>query len=219
MLAEEFGYQLSPRPASAMTPTVGAVVSEELDRAKNAKPDIHPGLAGALLAASILALLLPMNVDNVSPIPGLFALVMGILMVIVSVHEDTKIKGNLRTMERRAAVALASPWQAWPCRLEELPGGNGKGMMLLGPDTTVVCTFSSPVPESVWVGTPDGRGVFWFAGDVRFGGLMSVPGGDPLWWAHPVPTPTTLAPAGRRQETLEEAVIHQAVGFAFEEWL
>ncbi|MFF5170590.1 hypothetical protein ACWGBO_31475 [[Kitasatospora] papulosa] len=217
-MAEEFGYQVSPGPASAMTPTVGAVVSEELDKAKSEKSEIPLGLTGTALMIAVL--LNPLwYQDDPSLIGVLLPLALSILGVIWSVHEDTRIKGNVQAMERKAAVALASPWQAWPCRLEELPGGKGKGMMLLGPDTTVVCTFSSPVPESVWVGTPDGRGVFWFAGDLRFGGLMSVPGGDPLWWAHPVPIPTTLAPAGRRQETLEEAVIHQAVGFAFEEWL
>ncbi|MFD8347218.1 hypothetical protein ACFV2C_33755 [[Kitasatospora] papulosa] len=217
-MAEEFGYQVSPGPASAMTPTVGAVVSEELDKAKSEKSEIPLGLTGTALMIAVL--LNPLwYQDDPSLIGVLLPLALSILGVIWSVHEDTRIKGNVQAMERKAAVALASPWQAWPCRLEELPGGKGKGMMLLGPDTTVVCTFSSPVPESIWVGTPDGRGVFWFAGDLRFGGLMSVPGGDPLWWAHPVPIPTTLAPAGRRQETLEEAVIHQAVGFAFEEWL
>ncbi|MCX4417269.1 hypothetical protein OOK43_33090 [[Kitasatospora] papulosa] len=217
-MAEEFGYQVSPGPASAMTPTVGAVVSEELDKAKSEKSEIPLGLTGTALMIAVL--LNPLwYQDDPSLIGVLLPLALSILGVIWSVHEDTRIKGNVQAMERKAAVALASPWQAWPCRLEELPGGKGKGMMLLGPDTTVVCTFSSPVPESVWVGTPDGRGVFWFAGDLRFGGLMSVPGGDPLWWAHAVPIPTTLAPAGRRQETLEEAVIHQAVGFAFEEWL
>ncbi|MDX3186479.1 hypothetical protein AB0932_35975 [Streptomyces sp. NPDC006682] len=217
-MAEEFGYQVSPGPASAMTPTVGAVVSEELDKAKSEKSEIPLGLTGTALVIAVL--LNPLWYQDDPPLIGvLLPLALSILGVIWSVHEDTRIKGNVQAMERKAAVALASPWQAWPCRLEELPGGKGKGMMLLGPDTTVVCTFSSPVPESVWVGTPDGRGVFWFAGDLRFGGPMSVPGGDPLWWAHPVPIPTTLAPAGRRQETLEEAVIHQAVGFAFEEWL
>ncbi|MEU1932086.1 hypothetical protein ABZ516_32485 [Streptomyces sp. NPDC019826] len=217
-MAEEFGYQVSPGPASAMTPTVGAVVSEELDKAKSEKSEIPLGLTGTALMIAVL--LNPLwYQDDPSLIGVLLPLALSILGVIWSVHEDTRIKGNVQAMERKAAVALASPWQAWPCRLEELPGGKGKGMMLLGPDTTVVCTFSSPVPESVWVGTPDGRGVFWFAGDLRFEGPMSVPGGDPLWWAHPVPIPTTLAPAGRRQETLEEAVIHQAVGFAFEEWL
>ncbi|MFD9874584.1 hypothetical protein [[Kitasatospora] papulosa] len=217
-MAEEFGYQVSPGPASAMTPTVGAVVSEELDKAKSEKSEIPLGLTGTALMIAVL--LNPLwYQDDPSLIGVLLPLALSILGVIWSVHEDTRIKGNVQAMERKAAVALASPWQAWPCRLEELPGGKGKGMMLLGPDTTVVCTFSSPVPESVWVGTPDGRGVFWFAGDLRFGGLMSVPGGNPLWWANPVPIPTTLAPAGRRQETLEEAVIHQAVGFAFEEWL
>ncbi|WP_385625552.1 hypothetical protein PXH67_43440 (plasmid) [Streptomyces sp. P8-A8] len=218
MMAEEFGYQMSPRPASAMTPTVEAVVSAELNKAKNEKSEIPLGLTGTGLAVAVF--LNPFwYQDEPSLIAVLLPLAWGIVMVIWSVHEDAKIKGNVQAMERKAAVALSSPWQVWPCRLEELPGGKGKGMMLLGPDSTVACTFSSPVPESVWVGTPDGRGVFWFAGDLRFGGLMSVPGGSPLWWAHPVPTPLTLAPTGRRQEALEEAVIHQAVGFAFEEWL
>ncbi|MFF1422046.1 hypothetical protein [Streptomyces sp. NPDC058280] len=217
-MAEEFGYQLSPRPASAMTPTVGTVVSAGLDKVKKEKPQLPLWLGITVLAVGIFLNPLWYR-DDPSPIAVLLYFALGIFGVIFSVHEDAEIKGNLLAMERKAAAALASPWQAWPCRLEELPGGKGKSVMLLGPDAAVVCTFSSPVPESVWVGTPDGRGVFWFAGDLRFGGLMSVPGGRPLWWAHPVPTPPTLAPSGRRQEALEEAVIHQAVGFAFEEWL
>ncbi|MCX5231353.1 hypothetical protein ABZY16_26685 [Streptomyces sp. NPDC006553] len=218
MMAEEFGYQLSPRPASVMTPTVGAVVGAELDKVKNEKPEMPLGFAGTALAVAVF--LNPLWYQDDPPLVAvLLPLALTILGAIWSVHDYVKHKENVQAMERKAAVALTSPWQVWPCRLEELPGWKGKGMMLLGPDTTVVCTFSSPVPESVWVGTPDGRGVFWFAGDLRFGGLMSVPGGSPLWWAHPVPTPPTLAPTGRRQEVFEEAIIHQAVGFAFEEWL
>ncbi|WP_326674843.1 hypothetical protein [Streptomyces sp. NBC_01237] len=216
MMAEEFGYQVSPRPASEMTPTVGAVVNAELDRAKSEQNQIPPVLAIPCALVAIFAALL----TNDAPLIGRLLLpAIGIAMWTSSVRDENKIKANKQAAERRAAVALSSPWQAWPCRLEELPGGQGKGMMLLAPDKAVACTFSSPVPESIWVGTPDGRGVFWFAGDLRFGGLMSAPGGSPLWWAHPVPTPQTVAPTGRRQEALEGAVIDEAVGFAFDEWL
>lgn len=216
MMAEEFGYQVSPRPASEMTPTVGAVVNAELDRAKNEENQTPPGCA---IPVALMALLVALFNNDFPPIGRLLFAAAAITMWIWSVRDEKKLEANKQAAERKAAVALSSPWQVWPCRLEELPGGQGKGMMLLAPDKTVACTFSSPVPESIWVGTPDGRGVFWFAGDLRFGGLMSVPGGSPLWWAHPIPTPPTVAPTGRRQEALEGAVIDEAVGFAFDEWL
>ncbi|MFC9008222.1 hypothetical protein [Streptomyces microflavus] len=216
MMAEEFGYQVSPRPASEITPTLEAVVNTELDRARKEQTQLPPGFTIPLSLIILLVVLL--NNDGPS-IMRLLLAALAITMGIWSVVDEDKIRGNKQAAERKAAVALSSPWQAWPCRLEELPGGKGKGMMLLGPDKTVACTFSSPVPESIWVSTPDGRGVFWFAGDLRFGGLMSVPGGSPLWWAHPVLTPPTVASAGRRQEAFEGAVINEAVGFAFDEWL
>lgn len=216
MMAEEFGYQVSPRPASEMTPTLGAVVNAELDRAKNEQNETPPG---CVIPVALVLLLFALGSSDAPPIGRLILAAIAITMWIWSVRDENKLKANKQAAERRAAVALSSRWQAWPCRLEELPGGQGKGMMLLAPDKSVACTFNSPVPESIWVGTPDGRGVFWFAGDLRFGGLMSVPGGSPLWWAHPVPTPQTVAPTGRRQEVLEGAVINEAVGFAFDEWL
>lgn len=217
MMAEEFGYQTSQRPASAMTSAVGEAAQAELDRAKSEKSDLPGGCAWLLLGFFIICMTVLYD-DATSPMAFLFP-VAGVLLLIKSVRDDIKIEKNMQATERMTAVALTSPWQVWPCRLEELPGSKGQAMMLLGPDATVVRAFSSAVPESVWVGTPDGRGVFWFAGDLRFGGLMSVPGGSLLWWARPVPTPPTLAPTDRRQEALEDAVIHQAVGFAFEEWL
>ncbi|NEC50005.1 hypothetical protein G3I18_15690 [Actinospica acidiphila] len=54
-------------------------------------------------------------------------------------------------------------------------------LMLLAPDKSVAAVFRAQVPQHVWMGMTDGRGVLWIAGDLRFPAVAAVPGGDPLW--------------------------------------
>ncbi|MFJ9601241.1 hypothetical protein [Streptomyces althioticus] len=54
-------------------------------------------------------------------------------------------------------------------------------LMLVAPDKSVAAVFRAQVPQHVWMGMTDGRGVLWIAGDLRFPAVAAVPGGDPLW--------------------------------------
>lgn len=123
MMAEEFGYQVSPRPASEITPTLEAVVNTELDRARKEQNQLPPGFTIPLSLIILLVVLL--NNDGPS-IMRLLLAALAITMGIWSVVDEDKIRGNKQAAERKAAVALSSPWQAWPCRLEELPGGRAR---------------------------------------------------------------------------------------------
>ncbi|MFI2427496.1 hypothetical protein ACH5A7_25945 [Streptomyces sp. NPDC018955] len=73
-------------------------------------------------------------------------------------------------------------WQVWPCRLEAIPGKSlERRILLLAPDKSVAASFRGRVPKDVWLGMADGRGVLWFAGDLRFPSVAALPGGAPLW--------------------------------------
>lgn len=83
-------------------------------------------------------------------------------------------------------------------------------MALLAPDRTVAATFACRLPHDVWIGMTDGRGMVWFCGDLRFGGVAALPGARRAW---PVAAalqqqpPPTQAPQG---SALEEELVREA---------
>lgn len=113
------------------------------------------------------------------------------------------------------------PWQAWPCRVEEISGETStpgkRRVLLLAPDRSVVRGFDGPMPEEVWLSMTDGVGVLWVCGDLRFPVAMAPRGGSPIWLAAPVPGP---APAESSQGPgVIEEVVRQAGQDAMRAWL
>ncbi|MEU2132683.1 hypothetical protein [Streptomyces sp. NPDC018352] len=151
--------------------------------------------------------------------PTLFGCVLGVSLYLLagSVSKD-KEKG-LSRISKAANSALSSPWQVWPCRVEEAAIKGAKLLILLGPDGAVARAFVSNMPDEAWISMTDGRGLVWFAGDMRFGGIAALPGGSPIWWAHSPQANATLTASSNHQQRIEEEFTRQAISYVFSEWL
>jgi hypothetical protein len=143
----------------------------------------------------------------------------GILLYLLAGSLSMDKRKGLSGISKAANAALSSPWQVWPCRVEEGAVKEVKLLMLLGPDGTVARTFLSSMSDEVWIGMTDGRGLVWFAGDMRFGGIAALPGGSPIWWVHSPQANATPTASSDRQQRIEEELTRQAIAYVFNEWL
>lgn len=123
-------------------------------------------------------------------------------------------KGRIGVLEARRKILVEQPWQVWPCRLVDVSGSVPRRVLLLAPDGTVAAAYQN-LPESAWLGMTDGRGLIWFAGDIRFNAVAAMPGGDPWWEVQPAPAP---APTGALQAEIQEQLVREAVQFTFDQW-
>lgn len=223
MLAKDFGYQVSPRPAKLVTPEIQAMVERDkqvrLDEKKTQK-----AAEGFVIVFGAVLLVVSLLVAGADEDQWILPVIVTLVMIVFSVgifSTGRKTGASVLEREQMAASALTSPWQAWPCRLEAAQKkGANRRMLLLGPDGSIVGDFLSNMPDQVWVGMTDGRGLVWFAGDIRFGGVAALPGGRPMWWVRP--TADKLSPpaqSGGLRRVAEEELTRQAIGFAFDQWL
>ncbi|MER7487624.1 hypothetical protein ABTY20_17265 [Streptomyces sp. NPDC126497] len=182
MLAEEYGYQVSPHPA-VDAPGVRAQL-EQVRRAAR---------RGVLWAASFVLL-------QVLVLGAVFGTeLLPFLAVPAAVVLVAAWAGMTRLGPKRVVRILeGNRWQVWPCRLEEVPGKSSeRRVVLLAPDRSVAASFRGAVPTDVRLGMADGRGVLWFAGDLRFPAVAALPGGAPLWYLTPeTPEQRTPDPSG-----------------------
>ncbi|CAM5636530.1 hypothetical protein [Streptomyces griseomycini] len=182
MLAEEYGYQVSPHPA-VDTPGMRAQVG----RIRKAA---HRGVLWVALFLLLKVLVLS-AVFGTELLPFLAGPAACVLVAAWVLTTRLGPKRLLRILE-------ANRWQVWPCRLEKVPGRSSeRRVVLLAPDKSVAASFRGSVPTDVWLGTADGRGVLWFAGDLRFPAVAALPGGAPLWYLTPE-TPEQRAPEPQR---------------------
>ncbi|MFD1044341.1 hypothetical protein ACFQ1S_01395 [Kibdelosporangium lantanae] len=104
--------------------------------------------------------------------------------------------------------------------MEAVVGQAHRRVLLLDPQGTVAVTFLSTVPQDAWMGMTDGRGLVWFVGDMRFGGVMALPGGSLIWWTGaPVAGQQAAESSSGVRRVVEEELARQAVKFVFDEWL
>ncbi|WP_329592141.1 hypothetical protein OG195_27325 [Streptomyces sp. NBC_01362] len=216
MLAEEFGYQVTSRPAAELTETVRPETEQALQAAKAALANVSMGVTGPAFFFIVWFIIAGLR-DSPTPF------FIGVLGVILAIFWNVVVASPERTaiveLEEKIPAVLASPWQAWPCRVEAIAGDQAKRLLLLDPDGGVAREFRSAIPDTVWIGMTDGRALIWFAGDMRFGGLASLPGGSPIWWVSTPKATSQPTPSGPRQRLIEEELTRQAVTYAFGEWL
>ena len=172
MLADEYGYQVSRRPAAAW---VGA----RLRRSRKTC------LRMALFGTGLLALLVTMVClvaasawpfgTNAAIVVAAAGLVFGSFFGLGGWLMYANDAAQLR-------IAAAHPFQAWPCQLERTADGK-RLILLLAPDGRVVRELESTVPEQIWLSMRDGRGMLWIAGDLRMECLVATPGAQPTWRA------------------------------------
>lgn len=221
MLAEDFGYQLSPKAAKKMTPAVQAEAGKAIEDGKRATAKAESGRKSA---EAFLVVLFLLGVVLAVAIPSflMFAVAFVWLLLSSAVGKSSiaTAKAHEERLREMITPVLNGRWQAWPCRMESVPGQTRRRVVLLDPGGADAVVFVSSVPQEAWMGTTDGRGLVWFVGDLRFGGLMALPGGAPLWWTGPpVVDQKPSQPVNSVQHTLEEELTKQAVKFAFDKWL
>src|ERR1041384_773051 len=117
MLAEDFGYQLSPRPAEAMTPKVKEAVDASLEAA--AKATEKDGAAASnfgYVLTFIIAVVAGVSSANGWVFFGVF--VFGYLMS-ASAGASTKARAKAKENSLREMThpVRAGRWQTWPCRM------------------------------------------------------------------------------------------------------
>ncbi|KAA9158060.1 hypothetical protein FPZ12_023425 [Amycolatopsis acidicola] len=222
VLAEDYGYQLSPQPAQAMTPKIREEVQKAI--ADTAVKGANSSKAARGMVFTLVAVL---SVSLAITTQFFWLLLIGFLVAWVLSDSAGKSSAKTAKAAEERVRELTTPvldgrWQAWPCRMEAVANTPQRRVLLLDPSGEAAVTFLSDVPGEAWLGLTDGRGLVWFVGDLRFGGMMALPGGDPLWWTGPpVPDPAPApapSPSGGRK-ALEEELARQAVKFAFDAWL
>ncbi|WP_413751817.1 hypothetical protein NRF20_01480 [Streptomyces sp. R-74717] len=216
MLAEEFGYQVTSRPAAELTATVRPETERALEAAKAALAAVTFGYAGPTFFFIVCFIYASVKDSSTPFLIGVLGVILAIIWNTAATRPE---KAAIVELEEKIPAVLASPWQAWPCRVEAIPGQQTKRLLLLDPDGGVAREFHSAIPDAVWIGMTDGRALIWFAGDMRFGGLASLPGGSPIWWVYMPKATSQPAPSGPRQRLIEEELTRQAVTYVFDEWL
>ncbi len=195
MLAEEFGYQVSPRAAASQTPGVTAAADAAYRSVLRRDWRLALGLftvlcLPALAVRSWWLLLLPL------------VGVAGALMAV-----------PLRTRALRVVTLMLSgrPWQVWPVRLGESGVRRTPDRVeLLAPDRSTAVAFMCRLPRGVRLGMTDGRGLIWVCGDLRGGVVAALPGADPVWLMEPVRDQQGPPPVPRRDGGLEEELVREA---------
>ncbi|MGA5548314.1 hypothetical protein [Streptomyces pseudogriseolus] len=195
MLAEEYGYQVSPRPA---IDTPGVETQLQKFHRSRRRRGLWASFAVLLLTSGILYAFFH---DTVYTLPLAFSLLFPPAAVYLSVAREPVLRRR-RTLE-------SNRWQVWPCLVEEIEtSAFERRVVLLAPDKSAAATFRGTMPEDVWLGMTDGRGVLWIAGDLRFPGVAALPGGAPLWEIKPEtaaqrsPAPPANAPGSGHLDAL-----------------
>lgn len=217
MLAEEFGYQVTSQPAAELTPAVRPATEQALNSEKQISSGCSKGCA--IFAAVFFITFYIISLNSTSRAPIVIGIVGTILAMVLYCILARSQEASIAELEEKIPAVLASPWQVWPCRVEAIAGSQARRLLLLDPNGDVAREFHSVMPDEVWIGMTDGRALIWFAGDMRFGGLVSLPGGNPIWWVYIPKVTSQPAPSGPRQRLIEEELTRQAIAYVFDEWL
>ncbi|WKD30761.1 hypothetical protein [Streptomyces xanthophaeus] len=148
MLAEEYGYAISPRPA-AQVPGVARKAQNALEPGYASR--IAQGLAGGIVVTVALTVIfhMPFAVAGASGVIGFIG--------VWPTELAARRKHALKTLEHE-------PWQVWPCRLDGEAGPDNQALVgarvqLLAPDRTPVAAFRGAMSCEDWLSVRDGRGV------------------------------------------------------------
>ncbi|MFF9555674.1 hypothetical protein ACF1DY_07620 [Streptomyces albus] len=170
MLAAEYGYQVSPRPA---VETPGLRARLEHNRRAAARRFRRTAVVLLLPMLALLVVVIVNDWSYLLLLPGI---------VLAAGLWQFWLSSVVETPAQHWSLLTDFRWQAWPCRLEEIPGKvSVRRVLLLAPDKSVAASFQGRVPHHVWFGMTDGRGVLWIAGDLRFPVVAALPGGAALW--------------------------------------
>ncbi|MFJ3925954.1 hypothetical protein [Streptomyces sp. NPDC090022] len=198
MLAREFGYQVAARPALLQTPGAAAALRATWQARKS--KTWGPG------TTTLLVLCVALLVITFAATHLLIGLAVAVFFAGLGVWASSRMRKPLANAEE---VLRTQPWQVWPARVVTTGDKNWPhGLHLLAPDRTVAAAFVCRMPEDVWRGMTDGRGLVWFCGDLRFLCVAAAPGGSPAWEAFPAALPAQ--PVGGGTGGLEDELVREA---------
>lgn len=211
MLAEEYGYAISPTPA--------AQVRGVARKAQNA---LEPGYASRIAQGLAGGIVVTVAMMVIFHMPFVLAGMSGAIgfAVVWPTELGARRKHALKTLEQE-------PWQVWPCRLEGEASSDNQALVgalvqLLAPDRTPVAAFRGSMSPEDWLSVRDGRGVVWFCGDLRVGGWIALPARPASSLFRAVPAPDILgagAPTTGALVGLEEAAIAMATNETVWAWI
>jgi hypothetical protein len=205
MLAEEYGYQVSDRPAAEFPG-----VMDLLRRSQRVSLRLR---ASGAVALACLAVLWMFPETHIVLFGIAFLFGPYILLIFWIMITDAGWPGAAELM----GLARQHPFQAWPCQAEEDPK-RGKRLLLLAPDGSVAREIRMKMPDSAWQEMTDGRGVLWIAGDLRFNCLIATPGADRVWGSKPLP-PEARSSRSSRLNAVEDELLRTATQETFRYWL
>lgn len=206
MLADEYGYQVSGGTA-ATYPGVYERLRREKTTARN-----------VLLFAVVMVAVAVAAVKWVVPVSLDAGVVVAGLAGTLAVFSGLGGAIGLAVTAPKLTVALSHPFQAWPCQLEETKD-HQRLILLLAPDGSVARELDSAVPDTVWHGTPDGRGMLWIAGDLRSACLVATPDAKELWRAKGRPYGASPVAGEGRLRAVEDELLRTATQHAFSAWM
>ncbi|MFF3090789.1 hypothetical protein ACFVRB_37950 [Streptomyces nojiriensis] len=211
MLAQEYGYAISPRPA-AQVRGVARTAQNALEPGYASR--IAQGFAGGIVVAVVLTVIfhMPFVVAGATGVIGFIGL--------WPTELAARRKHALKTLEQE-------PWQVWPCRLDGEESRDNQALVgarvqLLAPDRTPVAAFRGAMSSEDWLSVRDGRGVVWFCGDLRVGGWIALPARPASSLFRAVPAPDILdagAPTTGALVGLEEAAVAVATSETVWAWI
>ncbi|WP_157433200.1 hypothetical protein [Actinomadura rifamycini] len=222
MLARRFGYAVSPEPAAATTPAVLEQLRPPMERARRMRRFM---VVLAVVGTAVLAVVLAVQFESAALV-AVACVVMPVFCLFMWVMErnDRPSVGSLTGPEANALAPVLErePWQVWPCRVEQVEAhtwGATVHVFLLDPNENTAAVLKTRLQHRTWMSLTDGYGVLWFAGDLRFGGVLADPSdpeaaaGPTVSYAAPVPRDTAAPPGGN--SVIAEELRRQAVGWVF----
>ncbi|NUQ88900.1 MAG: hypothetical protein HOQ43_10610 [Glycomyces artemisiae] len=210
MLAEDYGYWISPRRAFETGPTKKWIPEEVARRAKAADHKAGAFFVGAV-AAFIAAGCLNDSASGLAVLFGALGVVLGLCAWGYGMFEASNkdLKDVLPTLYR-------DRWQAWPCQVVGVPPVEGAKTVdakitLLDPERKPVRQFYGDMHRGAWGQMTDGVGVLWICGSLHEPVAVAKPGGAPVWMMSTQNKKGTVFPGGPGLlDTVVETVVKEA---------
>ncbi|MBA9003442.1 hypothetical protein [Thermomonospora cellulosilytica] len=215
MLARQYGYAITPRPAAQMTPW--AIAELPSSRWIRIPLWITLFVIALLLGLCILGWSWAASGGGGSALLAIIAFVGPVGLLIIAVEVQRAAKANRRLVRTMSEMLQREPWQAWPCRIERVGEGGGARVevrvSLLAPDHSVAGRHRARFRPEAWHAMTDGYGVLLFAGDLRFNGVIADPRTRSAYLTDPVEE--EARPQGPGNSVIEDELTRQAIGWVF----
>jgi len=194
VIAEKYGYWISPNPAAetANTPTAIEAVHGAAAKAHQDTRRAHVVFLGLFIG-----LVASLTIGGITrhALGFILGALIGMIFIAAAMLVIANRKGRRhvsRNSQYLMQILQHHSWQAWPCVAEGQdgnPNSFAKHIYLMSPQQEVVRVFTAVMPQDVWWSLTDGMGVLWVGGDLRYAVIMGSQLGEQIWIAHPYQKP------------------------------